>query len=322
MPADHVPLRERLTTPAAALVMGLTLSVALLVCPAHWTLGVKGSVARILRPGQAATQWLREQGRGMVTAVTNHWNTVAQLAEVQEQNVQLKEENCRLTAQLAVLESDQRATRAATYEEDADQRLLQARGVRARVLGHAARSFLAEHQILDIGSEAKIRPDALVVDLPGLIDQGANVELQSEQLVLSQGRVWGKVVEVGPQTSTVRRVTEPGYRDIIRLATPGSDADDLRWGPQGMIEGTGERLPRIRLIEVTEPVAIGDLVYTASAKGLLPESLLYGRIVAVERPVGAAHWDLWMEPAVAPDEPEAVVVLRAEVNAVRVAEGK
>lgn len=306
-------MSERLTTPAAALLLGLLLATAFLACPANWTASLKGGIAYLLRPGQTGVRWLREQGSEAATAVNNHWATAAQLAAVQEQNAQLQAEIRRLTAELEALESRQ-STRAAKYEEDADQRLLRAHGVRARVLGHAARSFLVEHEILDVGADAKIRPDALVVDLPGLIDQGANVQLQSEQLVLSQGRVWGKVVDVGPQTATVRRVTEPGYRDIVRLATPGADPGDLRWGPQGMIEGTGDRLARIRLIEVTEPVTVSDLVYTASAKGLLPDPLLYGRIVAVDRPVGAAHWEIWMEPAVRPEEPEAVVVLRAEVN--------
>ncbi len=310
-------LAQRLTTPTATLMLGLTLAVALLVCPESWTVGTKGRMASLLRPGQTATRWLRQQASGAAAKVTNHWNTAAQLAEVQEQNAQLQEQIRRLTAQIAVFEGASRSTFPATYEEDADHRLLRTRGVRARVLGHAARRFLTEHQILDVGAEAKIRPEALVIDLPALIDQGANVKLQAEELVLSQGRIWGKIVEVGPQTSTVRRVTEPGYRDIVRLATPGATPHELRWGPQGIIEGTGERLARIRLIEVTEPVAIGDLVYTASAKGLLPEPLLYGRIVTVERPVGAAHWDLWMQPAVAAHEPETVVVLRTEVNGKR-----
>jgi cell shape-determining protein MreC len=315
----HVSLKERLATPTGALIVGLVLAAGLMACPATWTAGIKGGVASLLRPGQTMTRWLREQGSGVANGVRNHLDTAAQLAETQQQNARLKEENRRLTSQIAMFESQQRGALAAKYEEDADQRLLKARGVRARVLGHAARSFLGEHHLLDIGSQASIRPDSLIVELPGLIDQGTNVGLKSEQLVLSQGRVWGKVVEVGSQTSTVRRVTEPGYRDIVRLATPGIGDDDLRWGPQGIIEGTGERLARIRLIEVTEPVAVGDQVYTAAAKGLLPEPLLYGRIVAVERPVGAAHWDLWMEPAVAA-EPEAVVVLRAELNGSRAGE--
>jgi cell shape-determining protein MreC len=270
-----------------------------------------------LRPGQSAARWLRQQGSEAPTVVRNHFDTAGQLAEVQQENARLKEENRRLEAQLAVLESGQRATVAAKYEEDADQRLLKANTVRARVLGQTARSFLAQQQILDVGSRAGVRPEALVVELPGLIDQGANVKLQSEQLVLSQGRVWGKVVEVGSQTSTVRRVTEPGYRDIVRLATSGTDGHDLRWGPQGMLEGTGQRLARVRLIEVTEPVAVGDLVYTAASKGILPEPLLSGRVVSVERPVGDAHWEIWMQVAVAPDEPDAVVVVRTEVNAGR-----
>jgi hypothetical protein len=105
-------------------------------------------------------------------------------------------------------------------------------------------------------------------------------------------------------------VTEPGYRDLVRLGESG---------PQGVLEGTGEPLARVRLVEVTEPVAMGDGVYSTAGKGFLPEPLLYGRVVRVERPVGAAHWEIWMEPAADPHQTEEVAVLRVELNRLRVA---
>ena len=123
--------------------------------------------------------------------------------------------------------------------------------------------------------------------------------------------MWGKIVELGSHASVVRGVTEPGYRDLVGL---GDSA-----GTEGMLEGTGQPLVRIRLVAVTEPVSVGDRVYTATGKGVLPVPLLYGRIVRLQRPVGAAYWEIWMQPAVA-EEPERVAVLRVELNPLRVAE--
>jgi cell shape-determining protein MreC len=81
-----------------------------------------------------------------------------------------------------------------------------------------------------------------------------------------------------------------------------------------MLEGTGRRLCRIRLVVTTEPVSDGDLVFTTTHQGLLPEPLLYGRVTRVERLAGSAHWQIWMQPAAAPELPETVSVLRARLN--------
>ena len=148
-----------------------------------------------------------------------------------------------------------------------------------------------------------------VAQLVGAVD---DAQLAAGQVVLSGRRVWGKIVEVGPNTSTVRGIREPGYRDLVKLAG----------GAQGILEGTGEPLARIRLIEVTVPVAVGEAVFSAAGKGVLSAAPLYGKVVRIERPPGAAHWNIWMKPAAASDDPTQVGVLRMELNSLRVAESK
>lgn len=308
-------LIQRLTAPAPLLLAGLLLAAGLALCPARWTATVKGGLGMALRPGQVAACWLSEQGRRGSRLVHRYLATVDRLAELERAHARLAEENRRLASALAAVPARRPS---ANPEDDAQERLLRARGVKARVLGRAARAFLAEQHVIEVGSQAAIRPEALVLEeLPGMLDQGRNVGLQAGHLVLSRGRVWGKVVEVGQQTSTIRRVTEPGYRDLVRLATAAADGTVVRWGPKGILEGTGEPLARIRMVEATEPVAVDDLVYSVAAQGILPEPVLYGRIVRIQRTQGAAHWDLWMEPAAAPGEPQTVIVLRTELNPLR-----
>ncbi len=70
---------------------------------------------------------------------------------------------------------------------------------------------------------------------------------------------------------------------------------------------------------MTEPVSIGDLVYSLHGQGILPRPILCGRVVRLERPVGATHWEIWVEPALAVREPDCVLVLKAELNAARAA---
>jgi len=304
-------LRHLLGSPAAALALGLALSAALMLAPAGWSAAMKGQVAALVRPGQIGVLGLRGHGSRLVARVESHFGTAAELAEAERQRQRLVQENRRLAAELDVARS--RLPRAAQASgEDSPDPLLSARCVKARVLGQQAQAFLGRHHLVDVGSEAGVEPDALVIDAPpGLIDQGRGAGIEAGQLVLSRGRVWGKVVEVGRSTSVVRAVTEPGYRDLVRLGNSG---------PQGILEGTGEPLPRIRLVEVTEPVAVGDPVYSMAGKGLLPNPLLVGRIARVERPVGAAHWEIWIEPAVNPNQTDQLAVLGIEINPLRLAE--
>ena len=177
------------------------------------------------------------------------------------------------------------------------------------MLGHQARVFLSKVGLLDVGSTSGVRPESFVVEMPPLVDRGEDCGVESGQWVASGGCVWGKVSRGGSATSTVRPITKPGYRDLVTLTGP----DGKGRGPQGILEGTGEPLARVRLVAVTEPVAVGDLVWTASGKGLLPKPLLCGRVARVERPAGAAHWDIWIEPTVNAAEVQGTVILQAEV---------
>ena len=323
MSVEGVKLKSRLGSPPALLAVGVILAVGLTLVPVRHCGTMKGAVAIVLRPGQLGALGLREQGGRLVAVVKTHFHTAAQLADARRELERLEEENRRLAARLAARRVVPQSLPPDPADDPSDRtpgRLLRSLCVEARVLGQQARAYLGRHHLLDVGSRSGVEPDALVVDVPpGLIDQGKNAGLEAGQLVLSQGRVWGKVVEVGTATSSVHNLTEPGYRDLVRLAGPEAPPHTSPAGPQGILEGTGEPLARIRLVEVTEPVAEGDLVYTAADRGLLPAPLLYGRVVRVERPVGAAHWDIWMEPAVAPERPERVAVLRTELNPPQIA---
>jgi cell shape-determining protein MreC len=257
---------------------------------------------------------VRQAVAAIASRIEAHDETLRRLARSEADRRKLEEQNGRLAAELALA----RRQTAENQRGPDDARLLVAGLIPARLLGRQARDFLAGAGILDAGSRDGVRGEALVVGRPKwLVDQGANCRLTPEDLLLAEGRVWGKIVEVGPQTSTVRTPCEAGFRDLVKLGAPPADGRPPRLGPQGLLEGTGEPLARVGRVDVTEPVAVGDAVYTASDQGFLPQPLLYGFVVRVGRPVGAAHWEIWMKPAVE-DEPDRVFVLRPEINPARV----
>jgi cell shape-determining protein MreC len=294
-------------SPPAALAAALTLAVVLAILPSAWTCRLRDTAAIGLRPGQRGVRELQAGASRLTGRVKAHFRNSAHLADVEQRLESLARENRRLTAEL-------RTAREQSREPQTDEadRLLLDRCVAARVLGCQARTFLERRGMLDVGSKGGVATGALVLDWPTVIDRGNDSQLAAGQVVLSGRRVWGKIVEVGPNTSTVRGVSEPGYRDLVKLAG----------GAQGILEGTGEPLARIRLIEVTVPVAEGEAVFSAAGKGVLSAAPLYGKVVRVERPPGAAHWNIWMQPVAASDDPTQVGVLRMELNSLRVAESK
>ena len=299
----------RLASPVGTFGGALLAAVVLAALPGQWTDPLRDGVATALRPGQNAAWQLRRHADRVTLSVKSHFQTAQRLAEVRQQLDRLEQQNRRLKAELAAAAS--RTSHAmATAADDHSDRLLIAACVPARVLGRQARAFLVRHYLLDIGSSAGVEPGSLVVDPPTLIDRGRDAHIDPGQLVLAGGPVWGKIVWLGSSTSAVCAVTESGYRDLVRLGSPS--------GPQGILEGTGDGLPRIRLVGVTEPVSQGDPVYAADVDGVLPTPPLYGHVARLERPVGAAHWQIRMQPAVT-RTPQRVAVLRIELNPLRVA---
>ena len=306
---DRSRLRHRLTCPATALLMGLVLTMGLMLVPASWSAAAKGEVLAWLRPGQLTVLTVREHAGRFLASASSHFDTAARLADAERRCQRLAEENRRLAAELT-LAAGRRPDPESSVGEPSSPWLLSARCFEARVLGQSAQAFLGRHQLIDVGSEAGIQPQAPVLDAPPrVVDQGRNAGLQPGQPLLSQGRVCGKVVQVGRHTSLVQTLTEPGYRDLVQLGCRG---------PQGILEGTGDPLARIRLVEVTEPVTVGDLVYSTAGQGFLPEPLLCGRVVRAERLIGAAHWEIWMQPALDPSRTDRLAVLQIELNPTRV----
>jgi cell shape-determining protein MreC len=245
-------------------------------------------------------------------------------AEAERQASKLKEENDRLASALDAVRlmkssADSVGPGAATAEP-----LLQSDAVVARVLGHSAQSFMRGRELLDIGSRSGVSPGAIVLDgdapndrTQALVDAGSDLALQPGRLVLAGRRVWGKLATVGTHTSVVRRITDPGYRDTVQIAHSESSGASPHLGPRGVLVGSGERLCRIELVEASEPVSVGDGVYTES-DGLLSEPLIYGQVVRVELAADKLHWQIWMQPAIGSDAPREVAVLRTELNPARV----
>ncbi len=287
-------------TPPRALAVALAVVVVLAVLPQSWLAPVQGWTLAALRPGQRTAGAAVDLGRRVNARVVGHFGDAAELAAARTEAERLAAENRLLIDRLDTL-----ARRIAEAGQPAaDRALLKLGGIEARVLGQQARGYLARLELLDAGSLDGVEPGALVLEGIAVLDRGEGDGVQPGHLVLGGGRVWGRVVRTGRNIAVVRTLTAPGFRDVVRLRSPR--------GPEGILEGAGEPLCRIRMVAVTEPAAPGDDVFAAAVAGLDAPLPRYGVIERVEQPVGAAHWEIWMRPAVTGPSPERVVIVSVQ----------
>lgn len=284
---------------------GLAAAAALALLPPQWAEVAKAPAVAATAPVQGGLLSLRRAAGRTVLKIQARWRAVEARADRVVKNRRLAEENRRLRAELRAARDQVRLFCERKSEGSA---LLAAECVPARILGRPAQSYLRRQRLLDLGSSHGAQTGSLVLQTP-VIDRGSNAGIREGDAVLTGSRVWGKISSAGLHTSVVVPITESGYRDLVRLATASPDGGSMRFGARGILEGTGESLARLRMVETTEPVAEGDLVCSMAGRGFADVPLPCGRVVRVERPDGAGHWELWVAPLVE-ETPEVVAVLR------------
>jgi cell shape-determining protein MreC len=293
----------KLASPLAGLVGLLALASVLACLPESRAAPLREAMQSIVAPGQSlvsqAHHWTSRRFEYLVTASAE----IDQIGVLADEVHRLQLRNEELEAALALARPGQEESSAASTP------LVGADLVGARVLGRQARVFLQRAKLIESGADFGLEEgDLALATTRPLVDQGANVGLAVNDLAIAGRRVWGRLEQVGPHTSSIRRATDAGFREVIELA----HCDDGHWHitARGVLEGKGEALARVSMVAVTHSVSVGDFALAASLRGVVSAPLVFGRIERVERRPGMTHWDIWVTPAVGPDEPGQVEVLR------------
>lgn len=323
---------RRLGAPPGVLALGLIAGLLLSCVPPSVVRPLKDVIGGAIRPSRVAGERLstalltvRRQVRQARQTAAERQAWTDRFNELQQENEQLR----RRLIQAGAVPS------ARTSSVVAEQPLPLLRGelVTAHVLGNRARQRLAASVELDQGQRQRLSAGDLAMDVAGRdelngtgaampLDIGRRHEIQSGQLVLNAATVCGKVVEVGRDTSWLLPVTATTYRDEVLLLgaelSATSDAARLAAAPRGVLEGTGDGLCRVRLVDVSAPVAVGDMAYAGDGSGVWQSPPRYGTVIAAERTPGAAHWQITVRPD-AVRLPAKVAILRLELSPLRMA---
>jgi hypothetical protein len=301
-PAGDVPFRPLAAVLLSALVLGCL--------PQRVGVALKDAGRLLLAPGQQAAQGALAGLASCFRAWQYRADSAEELRELRRLVERLEEQNAALRFSL------RQPGGADAFSVEQPATLLAVRAVEARVLGERGQAFLRAAAIIGGPQTAQLTTGSLAVDLgPAVIDQGENALLTAGDLALAGGRIWGKLIEVGPQTAVVRRIDSPGYRGLVQIAQTANGV----WKPlaRGILEGTGGRLCRIRMVDATAPISVGDVVLAAEEQGLVDAALICGRIERAELSPGAAHWQIEMAPAVDSEPPAKLTILQPVMNQAR-----
>lgn len=311
--------------PLAPVAPALVAALVLMLLPDRATAPLKRAAASVLAPGQRLAVGARQWAVRRIELFQRRLASAEEQLATADEIAGLRRRNSELETALAIaFAREPSPVKMPGETQTKDEPLVRADLVRARLLGPQARSFLVRLEVLDVGSSQRLQLGAPIFaaasrfsDGAPILDQGRNAGLDVDDLALAGRSIAGKLVDVGSQTATMQRLTEPGYRDLVQLARTSDDR--LRIGPKGVLEGTGEKLCRISMIEIAEPVSPGDLVLAAAA-GTGDFPAIYGRVTRAERQPGDAHWQIWMAPAIGAELPGEVDILRLRLNSERVAD--
>jgi cell shape-determining protein MreC len=293
------------------IVLGLCIGgVALQLAPPEMAGRWRGIVRDLLRPGQTVVALALQSTR----PETGPRNGGAKGEEEASELDEMRAENRRLRVQLAVLAERSTHERRMPAGESTES-LLVPELVEARVLGAETAALWRSRKIVGVGSKGGVVESALVLENSrALVDAGSAFRVEAGDAVYAARCVVGKISEVGHYTSCVQLITDSGYSGRARLARRSSRG--LTFGSEGTLVGTGGNVCRLK--HISEPVNVGDEVYTGGTDGMLPFPMYYGRVVRAELEATGVEWSIDVEPAAALDRFDRVQILRLSMNAGRV----
>ena len=268
-------MRKRQSTGFRPLVAFCLISV--LVLTFYLREGEAGPIHAVRGAVQTVATPFRMVGSAVTSPVRAVGNVAANLTASPQTLQDLKEENERLTAQVAELSE---------YQADAErlQGLLDIRtsndlqSTAASVIGGSGDSWNRTVTI-DKGSA-----DGVAVNMP----------------VANSGGIIGQVTEVSATSSTVRLITDENSSVSAMVQSTRA---------QGMLEGQPDGSLRLSFVDVEATVEVGDLVVTSGLGGVYPKGLMLGRVASAEKSDNALYYTIVVTPASEVETNEEVLVI-------------
>ncbi|MFH1061773.1 MAG: rod shape-determining protein MreC [Candidatus Omnitrophota bacterium] len=120
-----------------------------------------------------------------------------------------------------------------------------------------------------------------------IIDKGSLAGIYINQPVMNFSGLIGKVIEVNPRTAKVLLISDVNSRVVVLLQNTRIE---------GMLEGIGKGLCRIKYLAVDSEVKLGDIVVSAGLGGVYPKGLVVGKIESIKIERGGIYKSCIVKP--------------------------
>jgi rod shape-determining protein MreC len=139
-----------------------------------------------------------------------------------------------------------------------------------------------------------------------VLDKGTTSGVVADSVVADRQGLIGKVTGTGPNVALVALLTDPSTSvGVLNTRTRSS----------GVVQGQGDRWPILRYMEQPEKWKVGDRLITSGLGGVYPKGLPVGRVVKLKNDAETYFPELRVEPSVALDHLEEVIVLPPRLTA-------
>lgn len=228
------------------------------------------------------------------------------LLENELQRRQLLIENAQLRYQLQTLRS------LADVNSMTDHDLIKYSGRTAQILSSDGTSHSLKEAIIAAGKAHGISTSQLVVSGDGIVlDKGTIDGFDAGQKVTVGAAVIGRIDQVSRWVSLVQPVTDADFSAAVQLVKAADHG--ASFGPNGLLEGTGEDTCRVTGIPYTEAVAVGDHVFSADINGMNGPRLYYGIVTQADFSPGG-EWIVKVAPALPSRRSGIVTVIQAKAD--------
>ena len=309
-------MNASLKTAGICIAIGVVLSVA----PSWLTETLRSAVHDGLHPGHASLVFVRDSADTWQQGLGFADPSDSKLATLESELDEWKLRYRRLQAEMLVQQTElQQLKKSAANPWVAAEKfdpLVVSRLAECRVLGHDLAKTWKQGKLLNHGSDRGLAESDIVLRSDDtLIDQSEDIQLTSGDPVYAGRTIVGEIAQVGRWTSTIRPITDSKYVALVQIVH--RESGGLVESANGFLEGTGEELCRIKEVNSSETVHVGDAVFSAKQDSLTPQPMFYGTIERAELSENSLTWDIWIRPATQTEDLSTVTVLRRELNPLR-----
>ncbi|MCG2711186.1 MAG: rod shape-determining protein MreC [Candidatus Omnitrophica bacterium] len=138
-----------------------------------------------------------------------------------------------------------------------------------------------------------------------IINKGQNQGIVINQPVMSFSNLVGKIIEVGAGTAKVMLISDANSRVVSLIQ---------RTRTEGMLEGMGNGLCRLKYLPINADVKLGDEVVSAGVGGVYPKGLIIGNIESIRIERGGIYKSGIVKPTALLSGLEEVLCLKSNLK--------